>query len=80
MPSPSGEGQTDTSINHHNQGEVMTARIEKTVFISYRRKSSLSTMQPNFSAPQKRNQLHTLSPRERDNPTRRSIISIRVRS
>jgi len=32
-----GEGQTDTPINHHNQGEVMTTRIEKTVFISYRR-------------------------------------------
>ena len=26
-----GEGQTDTPINHHNQGEVMTASIEKTV-------------------------------------------------
>jgi len=32
-----GEGQTDTPINHLNQGEVMTPRIEKTVFISYRR-------------------------------------------
>jgi len=32
-----GEGQTNTPVNHHNQGEVMTARIEKTVFISYRR-------------------------------------------
>ena len=42
-------------------------------------------MQPNFSSPQKRIQLHTLSPREptgawRDKPTRRSIITIRVRS
>ena len=58
-------------------------RIEKTVFISYRRKSSLSTMQPNFSSPQKRIRPHTLSPREphrgasrRDKPTRRSIITI----
>ena len=43
MPSPSGEGQTDTPINHRNQGEVMynplketsmTGRIEKTVLIS----------------------------------------------
>jgi tetratricopeptide (TPR) repeat protein len=33
---PTGEGQTDTPINQHNQGEIMTARIEKTVFISYR--------------------------------------------
>ena len=55
-------------------------RIEKTVFISYRRKSSLSTMQPNFSSPQKRNRPHTLSPRERGKPTRRLIISIWVRS
>ncbi len=37
MPSPFGEGQTDTLINHLNQGEVLTPRIEKTVFISYRR-------------------------------------------
>lgn len=37
MPSPSGEGQPDTPINYLNQGEVMTAHIEKTVFISYRR-------------------------------------------
>jgi len=36
-PLPTEEGQPDTPINHHNQGEVMTARIEKTVFISYRR-------------------------------------------
>jgi tetratricopeptide (TPR) repeat protein len=37
IPSPLGEGQVNTLINRHNQGEVMTARIEKTVFISYRR-------------------------------------------
>ncbi len=30
-------GLAGTPINQHNQGEVMTARIEKTVFISYRR-------------------------------------------
>jgi hypothetical protein len=34
MPSPSGEGQPDTPINHLNQGEVMTTRIQKSVFIS----------------------------------------------
>ena len=62
----------------------MTGRIEKIVFISYRRKSSLSTMQPNFSSPQKRIRPHTLSPREphrgasrRDKPTRQSIVTIR---
>jgi hypothetical protein len=32
-PSPSGEGQTATPINHHNQGEVLIPRIEKSVFI-----------------------------------------------
>ena len=32
-PLPTGEGQTDTPINRHNQGEVLTARIEKSVFI-----------------------------------------------
>ncbi len=58
----------------------MTGRIEKSVFISYSRKSSLSTMQPNFSSAQKRIRHDALSPRERDNPTRRSIITIRVRS
>ncbi|HSG45953.1 MAG TPA: hypothetical protein VLA72_22675 [Anaerolineales bacterium] len=36
-PLPAGDGQIDTPINHHNQGEVMTQRIEKTFFISYRR-------------------------------------------
>ena len=62
----------------------MTGRIEKIVFISYRRKSSLSTMQPNFSSPQKRIRPYALreaplwgSPRERDKPTRRSIVTIR---
>ena len=36
MPSPAGEGQTDTPINHLDQGEVlMTGRIEKTVLIGY---------------------------------------------
>ena len=35
-PLPAGEGQLDTPINQLKQGEVMT-RIEKTVFISYRR-------------------------------------------
>jgi len=25
------KGQTNTPINHHNQGEVLTPRIEKTV-------------------------------------------------
>ena len=39
----------------------MTGYIEKTVFISYRRKSSRSTMQPNFSSPQKRIRSHALS-------------------
>ena len=34
-PLPSGEGQPDTPINRHNQGEVMTPRIEKSVFINY---------------------------------------------
>lgn len=29
MPSPLGEGQTDMPINHLNQDEVITARIEK---------------------------------------------------
>ena len=80
-PLPAEEGQTDTPIKHHNQGEVlMTGRIEKSVSISLHHKSSPSTMQPNLSSPQKRNRPHTLSPRERDKPTRRSIISIRVRS
>jgi len=55
----------------------MTGRIEKPVFIGYRRKGSPSTMQPNFSSPQKRIRHNTLSPRERDKPTRRSIVTIR---
>jgi len=38
-PLPLGEGQTDTPINRHKQGEVLTPRIEKSVFISYRRTS-----------------------------------------
>jgi len=58
----------------------MTPRIEKIVFISYRRKSSHSTMQPNFSSLQKRIRPHTLSPRERGKPTRRSIVTSGVRS
>ncbi len=33
-PLPTGEGQTDTPINRHNQGEVPAPRIEKSVFIS----------------------------------------------
>ena len=64
----------------------MMGRIEKTVFIGYRRESSPSTRQANFSSPQNRNRPHTIreaplwgSPRERDNPSRRSIISIRTR-
>ena len=32
-PLPTGEGQTDTPINQHNQGEVLTPPIEKSVFI-----------------------------------------------
>ena len=68
-------------------------RIEKTVFVSYRRKNSTSTMQLNFSSSQKRNRHNALSPREphrgahlhlrqvkvsrRDKPTRRSIVTIR---
>jgi len=39
----------------------MTGRIEKTVFISRHYKSSSSTMQPNFSSPQKRIRPHALS-------------------
>ncbi len=35
MPSPLGEGQTDTPINQLIQGEVLPC-IEKSVFISYR--------------------------------------------
>jgi len=44
----------------------MTGRIERSAFISYsyRRKSSPSTMQPNFPSSQKRIRPHTLSPRE----------------
>jgi hypothetical protein len=34
MPSPLGEGQTDTPINHHNQGEVTLH--PKTVFLNPR--------------------------------------------
>jgi len=40
----------------------MTGRTEKSVFISYHRKSSPSPMQPNFSPTQKRIRPHTLSP------------------
>ncbi len=36
-PLPAGEGQTNTPINRLNQGEVLTPRIEKSVFISYHR-------------------------------------------
>jgi len=39
----------------------MTGRVEKSVFISYRHKGSPSTMQPNFSSPQKRNRHNALS-------------------
>ena len=39
----------------------MTGRIEKSVFISYRRIISPPTMQPKFSSPQKRNHPHALS-------------------
>jgi len=35
-PLPAGEGQPDTPINQHKQGEILTPRIEKTVFISHR--------------------------------------------
>lgn len=34
-PSPAGEGQPDTPINHHYRGEVLTSRIEKPAFISH---------------------------------------------
>gem|GEM_PF-2734503 len=39
----------------------MTRRIEKTVFISYRRRSYPTIIQTNFSSQQKRNRPHTLS-------------------
>jgi hypothetical protein len=41
------KGQPDTPINQHNQGKVMTVRIEKTVFISGRRSPGMSTY-PSF--------------------------------
>jgi len=47
---------------NHRQGDPVTGRIEKTVFISYRRNSSLSTMQPTFSSSQKRTRHKTPLP------------------
>jgi hypothetical protein len=35
MPSPLGEGQTNTPINHLNQGEVLTPGIEKEIISSF---------------------------------------------
>jgi hypothetical protein len=36
MPSPFGEGQTDTPINHHNLGEVLFPPPFGFDFINYR--------------------------------------------
>jgi len=81
MPSPFGEGQTDTAINHHNQGEVATKPLSRLPQGGEANAPSTNIdLETQYAIRAEKKSSPCPLPWERGKPTRRLITTIRVRS